>query len=185
MSSAATRSRPWRATAPDGAATAGPSGMRASGQTSRSGSRTNLRSSIRGCGTVSPGSEMIHLSARMRSRSYVLGPQRVSRTRPRERSITSNSRSRPRGVCAVSITTTALRNEPWSGPPIGVVSYTEETAAMRETEARPSTAALRCSSRSPRLDPAPIAQRVTGPGLARVPQDREAARGSPESPRSQ
>ena len=131
------------ATAPVDAVLGDPSGLRASGHTSRSGARTTLRSGSLGCGTGRPDVAMRCRFQRSTARTSVLGPHRVSRTRPRARSMASSSRKKPPGVWAVSTRATAFRNAPWSGPPTGAVSYADETARTRPTAERPRTAALR------------------------------------------
>src|SRR5262249_44914299 len=85
-------------------------GTTRAGSSSTSGSRANLRSCRRGCGTVRPGSSSRWSPYRSRSRSIARGPQRgPSRVRPSARSTSSRRSRSARGPRSVSSSAAALR----------------------------------------------------------------------------
>src|SRR5581483_1838808 len=127
-------------------------GISTPGASSASGPRTKLRSSSRGCGTVSPGSSIVALPKRSRSRSIVRGPHRGPvRTRPSCRSTSSSSSRNARAGSGVTTSAAAFRKRGWSSTPHGSVSTTGE---RRRAPISPAADRIR-PSRSPRFEPRP------------------------------
>src|SRR3954468_9572273 len=132
-------------------------GMLARGAISSSGSSTNARSCMRGCGSVSRSVLTCSFSKSSRSRSSVRGAFAKERCRPcRDSSACSSSSSRSAGI-PVSSCATAFTKSGCSVWPSGGDRESDERATKRlsGSPSSPANARVPCCVGSSRFEPMP------------------------------